>query len=103
VVFPSHLRSEAFGMTLLEGARAGKPLICCEIGTGTTWVNQHDETGLVVPPSEPNALAQAMSQLADDDALCQRLGAGARQRWEQHFRPEVVGGAYRRLYDQLLA
>jgi rhamnosyl/mannosyltransferase len=103
VVFPSHLRSEAFGITLLEGARQGKPLICCEIGTGTTWVNLDKQTGLVVPPSDSAALAQAMNQLALDDALCQRLGAGARQRWSQHFRPAAVGAAYRQLYDDLLA
>lgn len=102
VVFPSHLRSEAFGITLLEGARQGKPLICCEISTGTTWVNRHNETGLVVPPANADALASAMNHLAADDALCQRLGAGARQRWEQHFRPAVVGAAYRQLYDDLL-
>jgi rhamnosyl/mannosyltransferase len=103
VVFPSHLRSEAFGITLLEGARQGKPLICCEISTGTTWVNRHNETGLVVPPADAAALAQAMNLVAADDALCQRLGAGARQRWKQHFMPEVVGAAYRQLYDDLLA
>jgi len=103
VVFPSHLRSEAFGITLLEGARMAKPLICCEIGTGTTWVNQHNETGLVVPPSDAAALADAMNLLASDNALCQRLGTGARQRWEEHFRPAVVGAAYRQLYDELLA
>ena len=103
IVFPSHLRSEAFGITLLEGARQGKPLICCEISTGTTWVNQHNETGLVVPPANADALANTMNHLAADDALCQRLGAGARQRWAQHFRPAVVGAAYRQLYDDLLA
>lgn len=102
VVFPSHLRSEAFGITLLEGARQGKPLICCEISTGTTWVNRHDETGLVVPPANADALASAMNHLAADDALCLHLGAGARLRWEQHFRPAVVGAAYRQLYDDLL-
>ncbi|QJC55222.1 Alpha-D-kanosaminyltransferase [Polaromonas vacuolata] len=103
VVFPSHLRSEAFGMTLLEGAQAAKPLICCEIGTGTSWINRHGETGLVVPPSDPDALAQAMNTLADDDALCQRLGHGARARWEQFFTPQVVGNAYRQLYDEMLS
>ena len=102
VVFPSHLRSEAFGMTLLEGAQAAKPLICCEIGTGTTWVNRHNETGLVVPPGDPDALAQAMNTLADDDELCLRLGLAARARWQQCFTPEVVGPAYRKLYDGLL-
>lgn len=102
VVFPSHLRSEAFGMTLLEGARAAKPLICCDINTGTTWVNRHGETGLVVPPADPAALAQAMNTLDSDDGLCIRLGLGARARWEQCFTPSVVGAAYRDLYDDLL-
>ena len=102
VVFPSHLRSEAFGMTLLEGARAGKPLICCDIHTGTTWINRHEETGLVVPPADPAALAQAMNTLDSDDALCVRLGLGARARWQQCFTPSVVGAAYRDLYDNLL-
>ena len=102
VVFPSHLRSEAFGMTLLEGARAAKPLICCDINTGTTWVNRHGETGLVVPPADPAALAQAMNTLDSDDGLCIRLGLGARAHWEQCFMPSVVGAAYRDLYDDLL-
>lgn len=102
VVFPSHLRSEAFGITLLEGARAGKPLICCEIGTGTTWVNRHGETGLVVTPANPVALAQAMNTLAHDDALCTRLGQGAQARWQLCFTPEVVGVAYRNLYEDIL-
>lgn len=103
VVFPSHLRSEAFGITLLEGARAAKPLISCEIGTGTTWVNRHHETGLIVPPADPEALARAMNALAADDELCARLGRGARARWQRCFAPEPIGAAYRRLYDELLA
>jgi glycosyltransferase involved in cell wall biosynthesis len=55
VAFPSHLRSEAFGISLLEGAMYGKPMISSEIGTGTSYINIHDETGLVVPPSDPQA------------------------------------------------
>ena len=102
VVFPSHMRSEAFGITLLEGARAAKPLICCEIGTGTTWVNRHNETGLTIPPANSTALAQAMNLLASDDDLCARLGKCSRERWQKHFSPTVVGTAYRRLYDELL-
>lgn len=102
VVFPSHLRSEAFGMTLLEGAQAAKPLICCEIGTGTSWINRHNETGLVIPPADAAALAQAMNTLAADDALCQRLGAGAKARWEALFTPHIVGAGYRQLYDDIL-
>ena len=60
VLFPSNLRSEAFGISLLEGAMYGKPMISSEIGTGTTFINIGNETGLVVPPSDPAALRQAM-------------------------------------------
>jgi len=50
LVFPSHLRSEAFGISLLEGAMFSKPMISCEIGTGTTFINVAGETGLTQPP-----------------------------------------------------
>lgn len=103
VVFPSHLRSEAFGMALLEGAREGKPLICCEISTGTTAINVDGVSGYVVPPADPAALAKAIDSLAQDDVLCARLGAGARRQWEQFFTPQVVGEAYYRLYQNQLA
>jgi len=102
VVLPSHLRSEAFGMTLLEGARASKPLICCEIATGTTAINLHLETGLVVPPSDPASLAQAINRLMADDALSLKLGQGARARWQRYFTPAVVGQAYKNLYEKLI-
>jgi len=62
-VFPSYLRSEAFGISLLEDAMYGKPMISREIGTGTTYINIGGETGLVVPPSDSMALRQAMSYL----------------------------------------
>ena len=101
VVFPSHLRSEAFGMTLLEGARVGRPLISCEIGTGTTWINIDGETGLVVPPANGAALASAMMRLSNDSVLCTRLGQGAQRRWQQHFTPQVVGQSYFALYAAL--
>nr|BFE92823.1 hypothetical protein GCM10020185_33590 [Pseudomonas brassicacearum subsp. brassicacearum] len=63
IVFPSHLRSEAFGISLLEGAMFGKPMISSEIGTGTSYINVHEETGLVVPPSNPEAFREAMRTL----------------------------------------
>lgn len=53
LTFPSHLRSEAFGISLLEAAMFGKPMISTEIGTGTSYVNVDGETGLVVPASDP--------------------------------------------------
>src|SRR5690606_23534758 len=64
-VFPSHLRSEAFGLSLLEAAMFGKPMISCEIGTGTSYINYMNNTGYVVPPADSLALANAMQFFLD--------------------------------------
>jgi glycosyltransferase involved in cell wall biosynthesis len=58
-IFPSHLRSESFGFSLLEAAMHGKSMISCEIGTGTSFININKETGLVVPPKNPKAISDA--------------------------------------------
>jgi glycosyltransferase involved in cell wall biosynthesis len=101
-VLPSHLRSEAFGVSLLEAARAGKAMISCELGTGTSYVNSRCETGFVVPPADPAALAEAMTTLWNDEALTGRFGAAARRRYEDKFRAEDMGAAYAALYRRLL-
>ncbi|TLX59275.1 glycosyl transferase family 1 [Stutzerimonas nosocomialis] len=101
-VFPSHLRSEAFGISLLEGAMYGKPLISCEIGTGTTFINIGDETGLVVPPRDPVALRLAMLRLQREPEMARRMGANASYRFEQLFRAESMLSAYAALYRELV-
>ncbi len=102
LVFPSHLRSEAFGISLVEGAMFGKPLISTEIGTGTSFVNLADTTGLVVPPSDPAAFRGAMQKLWDAPELASRLGQQARQRFEQHLTSEQMVGRYVDLYQRLV-
>jgi rhamnosyl/mannosyltransferase len=102
VVFPSHLRSEAFGVALLEGAMFGKPMISCEIGTGTSYVNRHLETGLVVPPSNSDALRQAMQSLIDNPCLAATMGEHAYCRYEKYFTGAQMTKSYVDLYQQLL-
>ncbi|SDE30566.1 glycosyltransferase [Desulfuromonas thiophila] len=102
LVFPSHLRSEAFGMALLEGALFARPLISCEIGSGMSYINQHNQTGLIVPPEDPFALRQAMLQLYQDEVLAARLGAGAYQRFLQLFTAERMAEQYLHLYRWIL-
>jgi rhamnosyl/mannosyltransferase len=102
VVFPSHLRSEAFGMTLLEGAMVGKPLISSEIGTGSSYINIDGVTGLVVPPGDPAALRAAMARLKQDDALAAQLGRGARERFEELFTAQKMAQSYAALYQRVL-
>jgi rhamnosyl/mannosyltransferase len=103
VVFPSHLRSEAFGITLVEGAMYGKPLISCEIGTGTTYINIANETGLVVPPEDPTALRHAMKYLWDHPEEAENMGRNAYQRYLRLFSGELMVKAYTDLYKEILA
>jgi glycosyltransferase involved in cell wall biosynthesis len=61
VAFPSHLRSEAFGISLLEGAMYGKPMISRARSapappTSTSTARKMAETGLVVPPDRPRLI-----------------------------------------------
>ncbi len=103
VVFPSHLRSEAFGVTLLEGAQHARPLITAEIGTGTSYVNQDGVTGIVVPPADPQALRLALDMLMNDPELAARMGLAARERFLQYFSAERMCSAYHALYSDMLA
>ena len=101
MVFPSHLRSEAFGISLLEGAMYGKPMISSEIGTGTTFINIADETGLVVPPSDPLALRQAMQYLWHHPEQAAKMGKHAEQRYWDYFTADKMVSAYAKLYREL--
>ena len=100
-VLPSHLRSEAFGMVLVEAAMFSRPLISCEIGTGTSFVNAHEETGLIIPSESSDALARAMNMLLTDSALAIRMGAAARVRYEKLFSGVALGRAYAELYREI--
>lgn len=102
IVFPSHLRSEAFGISLLEGAMYGKPMISSEIGTGTSYINIDGETGLVVPPSDAAAFRAAMRSLWDDHERAQAMGEKASQRYEQLFTAARMGQQMAALYRELL-
>lgn len=103
LALPSHLRSEAYGMVLLEAAMHSKALVSCDIGTGTSFVNQHLETGFVVPPEQPQALADALNQLIDNAERALTMGVRARQRYEAHFTSETMARAYADLYQAVTA
>ncbi len=102
VVFPSYLRSEAFGVTLLEGAMSSKPLISAEVGSGTSHINIHEHTGLVVTPGCPQSLREAMDQLYYNPNRAVEMGAHARLRYEELFTGKTMGVQYVEVYHQLL-
>ncbi|MEI7375741.1 glycosyltransferase family 4 protein [Dickeya chrysanthemi] len=102
VVFPSHLRSEAYGMTLLEAAMYGKPMISCEIGTGTTYINQDQVTGIAVPPADPVALKQALMTLWLDVEKSQQMGRMAKRRFDENFTATHMVDKYMALYQRVI-
>lgn len=103
LAFPSHLRSEAFGISLLEGAMYGKPMVSCDIGSGTTYINIDGETGLVAPPSDPRALRATLRTLWDNPDLAREMGAGAAARFEEVFTASQMASSYNSLYHELVA
>lgn len=102
VVFPSHLRSEAFGISLLEGAMFGKAMISSEIGTGTSYINIHQETGLVIPPGDSSALRAAMSFFWNNPERVAEMGLNAEKRYWNFFTAEQMAICYTDVYKKLL-
>jgi rhamnosyl/mannosyltransferase len=84
-VLPSHLRAEAFGIVQLEAQAAALPVVCTELGTGTSTLTQHGVTGFVVPPADPRALARALDVLLANPMLARRMGAAGQARVRHEF------------------
>ena len=101
VVFPSYLRAEAFGVTLLEGAMCGKPLISAEVGSGTSHINIDQQTGLVVTPGCVRSLREAMERMYYHTDEAEQMGAAARRRYEELFTGAAMGRRYAEVYREV--
>ena len=104
LILPSSERSEAYGMVLLEAARQSTPMISTELGSGTSYINVHNETGLVVSPRNAEELAAAMQYIDDnkDTDTVKLMSRAAKKRFENHFTGELMGKRYAELYHSLL-
>jgi len=101
-VFPSNMRSESFGISLLEAAMHGKPMITCEINTGTSFINKHLITGLVIPPDNINALHKAMNFIWNNDDVARGMGKEAYERYNSIFTAEKMCENYVSLYNKII-
>ncbi|MBI5566781.1 MAG: glycosyltransferase [Chloroflexi bacterium] len=101
-VLPATQSSEAFGLVQVEAMASGIPTICTELGTGTSYVTQHEQTGLVVPPNDPCALAEGINRLLADTAWRKTLGAAARARAQAEFSVERMIDRVLDVYQTLL-
>lgn len=69
---------EGFGIVYLEASASGLPVIAARSG-GAVEAVKDGETGLLVPPDDPVALAQAVERLIQDPGLCRQMGQVGRQ------------------------
>ncbi len=99
VVLPS--RREGLGVAALEAAAAGRPVVASRVG-GLLEVVEDRRTGLLVPPEDPTALANALHCLLRDDALRARLGRTGAARIGKRFGVDAMTDAYEHLYREVL-
>jgi O-antigen biosynthesis rhamnosyltransferase len=101
VVFPSILRSEAFGISLVEGLMFGKALISTRINTGTSYVNLNGKTGIEVEPKNSLALRDAILTISSNSSLRKEMERNSRLRFEQLFGNKAMSKNYYNIYKTL--
>ena len=102
-VLPASERSEAFGLVQVEAMMCGKPVISTELGTGTSFVNVHNETGFVVPPREAKSLREAVLKLLSHEEMRAEMGNAAKSRALREFSLKTMVDRTIDLYRELFA
>ncbi len=81
---PSISKNEAFGVVMLEAFSFGLPVVSTNIkGSGVNFVNEHNKTGIVCNPQDPQGLAEAILKIFENDNLKRKFSENALMRFEQ--------------------
>ena len=103
LILPSTHKSEAFGIVLVEAAAHEKPIVSCEIGTGTSFININAKTGFVVPPKNYIKLREAIAYLLYHPKLAKRMGKSNMKLASSRFSNEKMGEAYLNIYYKVFS
>jgi D-inositol-3-phosphate glycosyltransferase len=98
VVVPSVY--ESFGMVALEAMACGTPVVASEVG-GLAFLVQDHKTGFTVPFAEPQALAEKLADLLQDENLRRNMGAQAAM-FARDYSWEKITNRVKSLYDEVL-
>ena len=94
--------AEGMPNSILEAMAAGLPVVATAVG-GTPEVVVHGETGLLVPPGDPVAVAEAVGRLLENAAFRDAFGRAGRRRAEERFGEGLMVRRMTQLLDRLVA
>ena len=92
--------TEGLGTSLLDAMACGKPIVATNVG-GIPEVVVDGDTGLLVPPRDPAAMAAAIVRLLGDAALRERMGAAGLARVRERFSAEIMVANTLEVYKRL--
>ena len=101
-VLVSASRQEGLPITLLEAMASARAILATSVGEVPTLIH-NEQTGLLVPPNNVDALATALHTLLTDPALRQQLGTNARHLVETSFSARQMTAHYSHIYTSVLA
>lgn len=100
LILPSVYSSEAFGLVMLQAQACKRPVICSDL-PGMSTVNVANETGLLVPPGDADALAQAIIRLCEKPELGRQMGEAGWKQVEEKYRIELMVSRIEEVYNQI--
>jgi glycosyltransferase involved in cell wall biosynthesis len=100
-VFVQSSKWEAMSIVILEAMSAGKPIVATDVGENNVVI-EHESSGIIVPPNEPQALAEAMEKVLLSKELREKLGCHAKRRFKDNFTVEKMTHNHEKLYDSIL-